>query len=398
MRQYLSFLSMVCLLGGPLVEASEKKTRPQVPQNQLTATELADGWLLLFDGETLFGWKASSEVDWRVADGTIQAVQGDVGLLHTTTQFSDFELRCDFKAGPDTNSGIFLRTSPKPPGPTSGCYELNIASSTQSPFPTGSLVGRKQGKVSLADNRWHTYHIVATGGNFLVRLDGKPVLDWKDLQPLGRGYIGLQYNEGSVAFRNIKLRPLGLAPLFNGKDLTGWRTFPGKESRFLVNPAGDLQILSGPGQLETEATFGDFVLQTEVFVDGDALNSGIFFRSIPGDFSNGYESQIHNGFEKGDRSRPSNAGTGAIFRRQTARRVLADDRMWFTKTIICAGPHMAVWVNGFQVTDWTDRRSSDPNPRRGRRLKAGTIILQGHDPTTNLRFRNMRVGEMKSRR
>jgi hypothetical protein len=59
---------------------------------------------------------------------------------------------------------------------------------------------------------------------------------------------------------------------------------------------------------------------------------------------------------------------------------------------------MAVWVNGFQVTDWTDRRSPDPNPRRGRRLEAGTIILQGHDPTTNLRFRNMRVGEMKSRR
>ncbi len=389
---------MLCLLGGTLVEASENKTRPQGPQNQLTADELTDGWLLLFDGETLFGWKASSEVDWRVADGTIEAVQGDVGLLHTTTQFSDFELRCDFKAGPATNSGIFLRTSPKPPGPTSGCYELNIASTAQSPFPTGSLVGRKQGKFSLADNRWHTYHIVATGGHFSVRLDGKPVLDWKDPQPLGRGYIGLQKNEGAVAFRNIKLRPLGLAPLFNGKDLTGWRTFPGKESRFSVTPAGDLQILSGPGQLETEATFGDFVLQTEIFVDGDALNSGIFFRSIPGDFSNGYESQIHNGFEKGDRSRPSNAGTGAIFRRQTARRVLADDRMWFTKTIICAGPHMAVWVNGFQVTDWTDRRSPDPNPRRGRRLKAGTIILQGHDPTTNLRFRNMRVGEMKSRR
>jgi hypothetical protein len=389
---------MLGLLGDALVEASENKTRPQGPQNQLTADELANGWLLLFDGETLFGWKASSEVDWRVADGTIEAVQGDVGLLHTTTQFSDFELRCDFKAGPATNSGIFLRTSPKPPGPTSGCYELNIASSEQSPFPTGSLVGRKQGKFSLADNRWHTYHIVATGGHFSVLLDGKPVLDWKDPQPLGRGYIGLQKNEGAVAFRNIKLRPLGLAPLFNGKDLTGWRTFPGKESRFSVTPAGDLQILSGPGQLETEATFGDFVLQTEIFVDGDTLNSGIFFRSIPGDFSNGYESQIHNGFEKGDRSRPSNAGTGAIFRRQTARRVLADDRMWFTKTIICAGPHMAVWVNGFQVTDWTDRRSPDPNPRRGRRLEAGTIILQGHDPTTNLRFRNMRVGEMKSRR
>ena len=76
----------------------------------------------------------------------------------------------------------------------------------------------------------------------------------------------------------------------------------------------------------------------------------------------------------------------------------ADDRMWLTKTIICEGPHMAVWVNGTQVTDWTDRRKPDPNPRQGLRLTPGTIILQGHDPTTNLRFRNMRVSEMQPRR
>lgn len=382
---------------GVAIHGAENR-QTQDAQNQLTAEELADGWLLLFDGESLYGWKASSKVDWRVVDGTIRSERGNEGLLHTTTQFSDFELRCDFKASPTTNSGIFLRTSPKPVGPTAGCYELNIASGTESSFPTGSLVGRKQGTFSLTDELWHTYHVVARGGHFKVALDGKVVLDWKDPRPLGRGYIGLQHNQGEVAFRNIKLRPLGLEPIFNGKDLTGWQIFPEKDSRFFVNHAGELQVLSGPGQLETTDTFGDFVLQSEVFVDGEALNSGIFFRSIPGDFSNGYESQIHNGFKDGNRDQPSNAGTGAIFRRQTARRVVADDRIWFTKTIICEGPHMAVWVNGIQVTDWTDRRPADPNPRRGLRLTPGTIILQGHDPTTNLRFRNMRIGEMTSRR
>ena len=368
------------------------------PPNRLTEDELAAGWILLFDGETLFGWKAASQTDWQVSNGEIRAAEGEVGLLHTTTQFADFELQCDFKAGPNTNSGIFLRTSPRPAGPTSGCYELNIAGPPQSRFPTGSLVGRKKGDFSLADDRWHTYHIVAQGGNFSVRLDGKPVLNWKDARPLGRGFIGLQKNEGPIAFRNIKLRPLGLAPLFNGKDLTGWKIFPGKVSRFTVTAEGELLILDGPGQLETEAVFGDFVLQSEIFVGGNALNSGIFFRSIPGDFSNGYESQIHNGYEEGNRSQPTNAGTGAIFRRQNARRVNADDHTWFSKTIVCEGPHMAVWVNGIQVTDWTDRRVADPNPRRGRRLAAGTIILQGHDPTTNLQFRKIEAGEMPSRR
>ena len=55
---------------------------------------------------------------------------------------------------------------------------------------------------------------------------------------------------------------------------------------------------------------------------------------------------------------------------------------------------MAVWVNGVQVSDWTDTRKPDPNPRRGLRLEAGTIMIQGHDPTTDLSFRNLRIVEM----
>ena len=59
------------------------------------------------------------------------------------------------------------------------------------------------------------------------------------------------------------------------------------------------------------------------------------------------------------------------------------------------GLHMAVWVNGYQVSDWTDRRAPAENPRKGLRLKAGTIILQGHDPTTDFMFRNLRMAELK---
>ena len=58
---------------------------------------------------------------------------------------------------------------------------------------------------------------------------------------------------------------------------------------------------------------------------------------------------------------------------------------------MAAGPHMAVWVNGYQVSNWTDDRPPDPNPRRGSRLHAGTLCIQGHDPTTDLLFRNIRI-------
>ena len=58
---------------------------------------------------------------------------------------------------------------------------------------------------------------------------------------------------------------------------------------------------------------------------------------------------------------------------------------------------MAAWVNGYQVSDWVDRRKPNKNPRRGLRLEPGTIMIQGHDPTTDLLFRNLRISELPKR-
>src|SRR5262249_45022667 len=59
-----------------------------------------------------------------------------------------------------------------------------------------------------------------------------------------RGHIGLAGN--GVVFRNIRLKPIGTQPLFNGKDLTGWKEFPGRKSTFSVTKEGWLNIKNGP--------------------------------------------------------------------------------------------------------------------------------------------------------
>ena len=223
------------------------------------------------------------------------------------------------------------------------------------------------------------------------------VLDYTDnAATRTSGLIGLQKNVGRIEFRKIVVRPLGLADLFNGEDLTGWRDVPGSKSRFTVEE-GVIRVVDGAGFLETEQTFGDFIFQADAISHGDDLNSGYFFRALPGTEeapSHGYEVQIHNGYENDDRTQPANAGTGAIFRRNEARRVVSSDHEWFTTTLIASGNHIAVWVDGYQVTDWTDDREPDENPRRGRRDEAGQISLQGHDPTTDLSFRNLRAAEL----
>lgn len=364
--------------------------------NSLTAEELNDGWILLFDGETNFGWKSNSDANWKVADGVISVDAGTKGLLNTTSPFSDYVLKVDFRAPKGTNSGVFLRTPLEPKDPATDCYELNIADESVSPFPTGSFVGREKATGTHDTTEWRTFTVKAEGGHFTVAIDGEQVLDYEDPQPLGRGYIGLQFNQGKVEFRNVKLKPLSLSTIFNGRDLTGWKEYPGKASKFSVTPEGWLNVKNGNGQLEFEQPVADFVLQTEVFSNGVFLNSGIFFRNIPGEFWQGYESQIMNG-HFGDRTKPIDFGTGAFYRRQKARKVVSDDFKWFHKTLVVAGDHMATWVNGYQVSDWTDDREPNENARNGKRLEAGTIAIQGHDPKTDLSFRNIKLGAMPPR-
>lgn len=384
---FLTFLAL--LLSAPLARGEE--------HNRLTPEELAEGWISLFDGETLFGWQPATEANWTVADGAIGVDSGERGLLNTTSEFADYVLKVDFRAAAGTNSGVFLRTPAVPVDPKSDCYELNIADESVSPFPTGSFVGRQRADGLHPNGEWQSFEVTCQGGQFTVLLDGQMVLSYADPAPVGRGHIGLQFNSGRVEFRNVKLRPLALEDIFNGRDLAGWTAYPDRQSEFSVTPDGALNVRNGPGSLESAGQYADFTLQLEVFSNGERLNSGIFFRAIPGGFNQGYECQIQNGYEEGDRAKPTDCGTGGFYRRQNARRVVSDDFTWFQITLVVSGDHMAAWVNGYPVSDWTDAREPHENPREGLRREAGALAIQGHDPTTDLSFRGLRIAEMPTR-
>src|SRR5262249_51232911 len=153
------------------------------------------------------------------------------------------------------------------------------------------------------------------------------------------------------------------------KNLDGWKPFEGKKyvSQFTVNNKLELNVKNGPGDLQTEAKFADFLLQLDCISHGKNLNSGIFFRCRPGEYQNGYEAQIHNGFTDKPREYVNEEydpkthaligkkkanytaidyGTGAIYRRIPARKQVSKDGEWFTMTIAAHGNHIATWVNG----------------------------------------------------
>lgn len=233
--------------------------------------------------------------------------------------------------------------------------------------PTGSIEHVAAAKPGARQpNNWQSAVITAEGDHLTVVLDGNLLVDTHSAK-FARGVIGFQRGEPQrkVEFRNVFLKPLAQKSLFNGKDLSGWQVIPGHKSVYSVTPAGELNVKTGNGELQTEGQWADFCLQLDVISNGKQLNSGVFFRGLPGQFWSGYESQIRNQWEGDDRTKPVDYGTGGIYNRQPARRVVSSDGEWFTKTIVAHGRHIAVWVNGYQVSDWTDPRPLHDSPRQG---------------------------------
>lgn len=353
------------------------------------------GWIDLYDGMSLFGWKKQSKAEWKTDSGMLSVSEGEPGLLTTNLEFGDYHLRVDYRAAKGTNSGVFLHTNDRPSREdiTTRCYEVNIAPDSN-PYPTGSIVGRVKADHSVKEGVWHSLEAKVQDGHITIFVDGKMTAEYTDPRPLRRGKVGLQFNTGAIEFRDVKLRPLGLRPFGESGGQSGWKLAANSKSALEVSVDGDFRLRGGKGYLESEKQFKDFVLQVEARTNAEDQNSGIFFRTMPGSEMNGYECQINNAQVDGV---PKDYGTGGIFNRQEARMMPAPEGKWFALTIICQGARMGCWVNGTQVSDWLDERPDDPNPRKGRRLEAGTIQLQGHDPKTDTSFRLFRIAETPPR-
>jgi Domain of Unknown Function (DUF1080) len=386
--------------SAPVVDSANnsqaKKEEPKIDMSidieslvaaRLSKEDLDFGWIRLFDGQSMMGWKPTSNANWKISNGVISVDSGDKGFLFTTCRFGDFELQLEFLADEKTNSGIFLRSPFDPKSPAKDCYELNIAPA-DNPFPTGSLVERLKVNTAtvgeLDPNEWHKLHAHVDGEQVRVWVDGVEAADYKDEGKLTSGYIGLQFREGKVQFRNVRVRPM-IYPSLPAKELKDWSPSgeDGFEAKLLDD--GSLRLRGAKGHVELLQSHGDFCLQARVKTMAPNVNSGIFFRCIPGEPLNGYECQVHHGFN-GDRRLPADSGTGAIFRRQAARAVLSDEGQAAHVTVIADGARFATWVEGIQVVDWTDDRPEDANPRKGKRLEAGTIQLQSHDATCDAVF------------
>lgn len=151
----------------------------------LTATTPAqdtDGWVQLFNGKDLTGWKPHPDEpgDWSVVDGCIVGKGAKRSHLFSDKgDYTDFHYKVVAKISDKGNSGQYFRT--KFQGGYPAGYEAQINSTFPDPQKTGSLYGFVKILDKLVEpDTWFTQEVIAKGNHIQIILNGKKVVDFED--------------------------------------------------------------------------------------------------------------------------------------------------------------------------------------------------------------------------
>jgi hypothetical protein len=213
----LRLFAFACLMILPTFAVAADKDAP--------AGE--DGWITMFDGKTLDGWKASENKDaWSVEDGAIvcHGERSHLFYVGKGVPVKDFEFTADVMTTPGSNGGIYFHTQWQETGWPKFGYEAQVNNSHGDPKRTASLYGEVNvSEAPAKDNEWFAYKITVKGNRVQIAIDGKTLVDYEEpagkeafsadferrLSPEG-GTFALQCHDPKsiVKFKNLKLKPL----------------------------------------------------------------------------------------------------------------------------------------------------------------------------------------------
>lgn len=184
--------------------------------------------LPLFNGRDLEGWTrfGGKAEAWAIEDGQLVSLGEGGGWLGTTRDYDDFDLSLEFRAGPGSNSGIYLRAPADTSHISRTGMEIQILDDhaerykTLKPWQfTGALyhvAEPKRGHLKPT-GEWNTMSISLHGAHLVIKLNGATVVDdhidrhppelLKEHTGLSRrtGRIGIQSHNGRVEFRNVMI-------------------------------------------------------------------------------------------------------------------------------------------------------------------------------------------------
>lgn len=216
------FLAALAIASAAPSVAIAQETTATADQTSATANS---GWISLWDGKTLDGWKIAEPEHnaWSIKDGAIVA-QGDRSHLFymgDEQPFKNFELKMDVKTTSGSNGGVFIHTQWQDSDWPRKGYEIQVNQTHGDPRKSGSIWDVSDVKETFVqDDEWYNMHIIVDGKRITVKLNDKIVTDFTeeaDRQPgadftriLTSGTIALQAHDPNsiVQYKNIQIKPL----------------------------------------------------------------------------------------------------------------------------------------------------------------------------------------------
>lgn len=368
-------------------------------------------------------WNDSLKAHWKVENAELLN-DGNGAYATTEKEYGDFEMHVDFNTAPGGDSGIYLKGVPQvqiwdslaaKPGDANGRDKGSGGLWNNSPGKPGKdplvLADKKPGE-------WNHLRILMTGARVSVWLNDKLTVDHAILEnyydrktPIpARGPISLQTHGAPIRWRNVFIRELsdteanqilaahgngGFAPIFNGKDLTGW-----------AGPVDNYEVVDGtlvckPGKGGTiywNNELSDFVARLEFKVPPGG-NNGLAIR-YPGEGDAAYGAMtelqvLDDNYDKVKGKIDPRQAHGSAYGMAAAQRGYhRPNEQWNYQEVTVKGSTIKVELNGNIILD-TDISKIDPatfmdnRPHPGKDRTTGFFGFAGHnDPVA---FRNVQV-------
>ena len=182
----------------------------------------------------------------------------------------------------------------------------------------------------------------------------------------------------------------GWVSLFNGRNLDGWSaserpgTFSVDDGAIVVHGPRSHLYYTGPVE---NHDFKNFEFKTDVMTKPGA-NSGIYFHTAfqqDGWPEKGFEVQVNNSHTDWKR-------TAGLYDVKDVRDAPAKDNEWFTVRIVVEDRHVRTFVDDKLVVDHTEPAGAQPPSNHPQRvISSGTFAFQGHDPESEVHYRNVMV-------
>lgn len=400
----------------------------QAIDKYLSENRDAEGFVPLFNGKDLTGWKglvgnpvsrgkmkpqelaqAQKKADeeaaqtWLVENGEL-VFSGKGNNLCTEKHYGDFEMLIDWKLlpGDEPDAGIYLRGTPQVQIWDTARVKVGAQ------VGSGGLYNNQQNPskpIKVADQKvgeWNTFHIKMSGDRVTVYLNGELVTNnvilenyWDRSLPIFLNeQIELQAHGSKVVYRNIYVKEIqrpepfrlskqevkeGFEVLFDGTTMHKWT---GNTADYITEN-GTMVIYpskSHGGNLYTKEEFGDFIFRFEFQLTPGA-NNGLGIRTpMEGDAAYvGMELQIL------DNEAPIYANLepyqyhGSVYGIIPAKRgFLKPVGEWNYQEVIAKGDYIKITLNGTVILEGNIREATKENGPADHKEHPGLFNKKGH--------------------